>query len=141
MTVTAVLSSGGLDSGALLAHMSKRGPVYPIYIRSGLPWEDEEILALKEFSKALVSGREKSVFMERGEISEFKISLQATGNLFKIGHRIRLDISSSSFPQFDVNPNTGDPLWSSDKVIKAYQIIYHSMDYPSKVILPVISRG
>ena len=86
-------------------------------------------------------GREKSVFMERGEISEFKISLQATGNLFKIGHRIRLDISSSSFPQFDVNPNTGDPLWSSDKVIKAYQIIYHSMDYPSKVILPVISRG
>ena len=54
MTATAVLSSGGLDSGALLAHMSKRGPVYPIYIRSGLPWEDEEILALKEFSKALV---------------------------------------------------------------------------------------
>ena len=78
--------------------------------------------------------------MEPGEVYSFTIDLQATGNLFKRGHRIRLDISSSSFPQFDVNPNTGAPLWSSGEVRVAHQGIYQDSRYPSRVVLPIIPK-
>ena len=53
---------------------------------------------------------EKAELMKPGEIYEFTIQLYPTSNLFKAGHRIRLDISSSNFPRFDLNPNTGEPL-------------------------------
>ena len=56
------------------------------------------------------NGRERGEPMEQDDIYAFTIDLQATGNLFKRGHRIRVDISSSNFPRFDVNPNTGGPL-------------------------------
>jgi len=75
-----------------------------------------------------------------GDIYEFEINLQATGNVFKKGHRIRLDISSSNFPQFDVNPNTGDPLWSSKTTISAKQQIHHDKNNISFITLPVIKQ-
>ena len=58
-----------------------------------------------------------------------------TANVFKKGHRIRIDISSSNFPRFDVNPNTGEPLGQNRRAIKADQTIYHSQKYPSHVVL------
>ena len=58
-----------------------------------------------------------------------------TANVFKKGHRIRIDISSSNFPRFDVNPNTGEPLGQNRREIKADQTIYHSQRYPSHVVL------
>ena len=61
-------------------------------------------------------------------------------NVFKKGHRIRLDISSSNFPQFDVNPNTGDPLWSSKTTISAKQQIHHDKNNISFITLPVIKQ-
>ena len=82
--------------------------------------------------------REIAEFMEPGEVYQFNISLQATGNVFKEGHRIRLDISSSSFPQFDVNPNTGARLWSSRESVQASQAIYHDAVHKSRVVLPVV---
>jgi len=66
------------------------------------------------------------------------LTLYPTSNLFAAGHRIRLDISSSNFPRFDVNPNTGDPLWKQRRWETARNTIYHSADYPSHVVLPVI---
>jgi putative CocE/NonD family hydrolase len=84
--------------------------------------------------------RTKEELMNPGQIYTFEINLQATGNVFKKGHRIRLDISSSNFPQFDVNPNTGDPLWSSKKTISAEQTIYHDSKNVSFITLPVIKQ-
>ena len=84
--------------------------------------------------------RTKEELMIPGDIYEFEINLQATGNVFKKGHRIRLDISSSNFPQFDVNPNTGDPLWSSKTTISAKQQIHHDKNNISFITLPVIKQ-
>ena len=61
MTASAVLVSGGLDSGALLALLAARGPVHPIYVRAGLPWEEQELEALKTFVDALL---ERSTLLE-----------------------------------------------------------------------------
>ncbi|HEY6394101.1 MAG TPA: CocE/NonD family hydrolase, partial [Candidatus Binataceae bacterium] len=73
-----------------------------------------------------------------GEIYEFTIQLYPTSNLFKAGHRIRLDISSSNFPRFDVNPNTGEPLNDHQRTIVATNTIHFDRSHPSQVILPII---
>jgi putative CocE/NonD family hydrolase len=75
-----------------------------------------------------------------GQIYEYTISLRSTGILFKQGHRIRLDISSSNFPFFDRNHNTGRPFYSDPELVSARQTIYHTAQYPSRVILPLIPR-
>ena len=85
--------------------------------------------------------RDREELMEPGQVYPFTISLQCTGNLFKRGHRIRLDISSSSFPQYDVNPNTGGPLWSAGESRVAHQTLYHDGEHPSHVLLPIIPVG
>jgi len=73
-----------------------------------------------------------------GEVTEFEIDLVATSNAFLPGHRIRVEISSSNFPRFDRNPNTGEQPGRSDKVVCALQTIHHSAQYPSRIVLPVI---
>jgi predicted acyl esterase len=64
----------------------------------------------------------------------------ATGNLFKAGHRIRLYLSSSNFPRFDRNMNTGEPIAGGTRMVKASQRIYHDAEHPSALVLPVIPR-
>jgi len=59
---------------------------------------------------------EKQEFMKPGEVHEFVIEPFPTANIFKKGHRIRIDMSSSNFPRFDVNPNTGEPWdWNGER--------------------------
>ncbi len=65
----------------------------------------------------------------------------ATANVFKRGHRIRLDVSSSNFPRFDVNPNTGEPLGRNRRMIEADNTIYHDADRPSYIVLPIVPSG
>ncbi len=76
--------------------------------------------------------------MEPGEIYELTIKLYPTSNVFKKGHRIRVDISSSNFPRFDLNPNTGEPLSDHRRMITAVNTVYHDRDHPSHILLPVI---
>ncbi len=83
---------------------------------------------------------EKQELMKPGAIYELTIQLYPTSNLFKAGHRIRLDISSSNFPRFDVNPNTGEPLNAHRRMITATNTIYHDAAHPSHLILPIIPR-
>lgn len=73
-----------------------------------------------------------------GEVVEFEIDLWAISNVFLTGHRVSLEVSSSSFPQFLPNPNTGETLRVSSKTIKAKQTIYHNETYPSHLILPIV---
>ena len=76
--------------------------------------------------------------MEPGKVYPITIRLYPTSNLFKKGHRIRVDISSSNFPRFDINPNTGEPLNDNRRVQTAVNTLYHDAEHPSCIVLPVI---
>ena len=81
---------------------------------------------------------EEAKLITPGEVYEYKIDLWATSNLFKAGHRIRVEISSSNFPRFDRNPNTGGALGKGTTAKPASQTILHNGSYASRVTLPVI---
>ncbi|MEO8334082.1 MAG: CocE/NonD family hydrolase [bacterium] len=85
--------------------------------------------------------RDHAVMLEPGRVYPFAIEPFPTANVFKKGHRIRVDISSSNFPRFDANPNTGEPLGRNRRMITADNTIYHSARYPSHVILPLAPKG
>lgn len=76
--------------------------------------------------------------IQPGKVYQYNINLWATSNVFKAGHQIRVEISSSNFPMFDRNLNTDIIPALGTKYIKAEQTIYHSKEYPSCIILPVI---
>src|SRR5262249_18673861 len=75
-----------------------------------------------------------------GKVSEFTIDLCGTSNMFLKGHRIRLEVSSSNFPRFDRNPNTGRPLFADSEWQPALQTIRHDRKFASFLTLPVVSR-
>jgi putative CocE/NonD family hydrolase len=76
--------------------------------------------------------------IEPGQVYRLVIKPFATANVFKKSHRIRVDISSSNFPRFDVNPNTGEPFGTNRRMISADNTIHHSAKYPSHILLPVM---
>jgi len=76
-----------------------------------------------------------------GQVYEYKIDLWSTSNVFLKGHRIRLEVSSSNFPRFDRNLNTGKSAADSSDIVKATQTILHDAEHPSALILHVISRS
>jgi uncharacterized protein len=75
-----------------------------------------------------------------GKIYEFKIDLWSTSNVFLKGHRIRLEVSSSNFPRFDRNLNTGRDASTSTSYVKATNVIYHDKQHPSALQLPVVPK-
>lgn len=76
--------------------------------------------------------------MEPGTIYPFTIKLYPSSNVFKKGHRIRVDVSSSNFPRFDLNPNTGEPLGDHRRMVTAVNTVYHDREHSSHILLPVI---
>jgi uncharacterized protein len=76
--------------------------------------------------------------MTPGKVYAIKVTAFPTSNLFKRGHRIRLDISSSNFPHFDVNPNTGAPEGTGLELRTARNTVYMDVTRPSHVVLPII---
>ena len=83
-------------------------------------------------------GWEREVLMTPGEVYRVQIALPPTSNLFAAGHRIRLDISSSNFPRFDVNPNTGEPVGRHTHMRRGPQHRLPGPRHPSHVTLPII---
>jgi putative CocE/NonD family hydrolase len=77
-----------------------------------------------------------------GQIYELHLDLWATSNLFKAGHRIRLEVSSSNFPRFDRNTNTGGTIETETEqdFVQAVNRIYHDAAHPSHLLLPIIER-
>ena len=80
---------------------------------------------------------EKPELMEPGQVYKFEIDLWSTSNCFLAGHRIRVEVASSNFPQFDRNPNTGNPFGQDAELQVARQTVYHDADHPSHIVLPV----
>jgi uncharacterized protein len=84
------------------------------------------------------NGRGPAEFLTPGEIYEFEIDLWVTSNVFKAGHRIRVEISSSNFPRFNRNLNTDEPIPTATTIRVATNTIYHDAERPSHVLLPMI---
>ncbi len=76
--------------------------------------------------------------IEPGKAYEYGIDLWATSNVFKAGHRIRLDVTSSNFPRWDRNPNTGHDFGADAELVVAHQTILHDREHPSYVTLPIV---
>jgi len=83
---------------------------------------------------------DKQEMMKPGEVYKFMIEPFPTANVFKKGHRIRIDISSSNFPRFDVNPNTGEPLGQNRRMVVAENSIYHDANHRSHVVLSLVPK-
>lgn len=81
---------------------------------------------------------EREELLQPGRIYHLTIHLFPISNVFKAGHRIRVDISSSNFPRFDVNPNTGEPLGRSTAWQVAVNTVHHNAICPSHIVLPII---
>ena len=86
------------------------------------------------------NGWDTPELLEPGNVYEFVFELYPTSNVFKKGHRIRLDISSSNWPRFDANPNTGGDLGVERRLEIAEQTIHHEPEHASHVVLPIIKR-
>jgi putative CocE/NonD family hydrolase len=84
--------------------------------------------------------RDDPDFVDPGEVYEFYMEPYPTANIFKEGHHIRLDISSSNYPRYDVNHNTGGPLYGDREYNVATNTVHHSAVHPSHVELPVKPR-
>ena len=76
--------------------------------------------------------------IEPGEVYEYNIDIGATSILLRPGSRVRLEISSSNFPRFDRNTNTGEPIGRNTRTQTALNTVHHSADCPSHVVLPIV---
>jgi putative CocE/NonD family hydrolase len=81
-------------------------------------------------------GYERPVLLRPGQVCEYTIRLNPTANCFLTGHRIRIDVSSSDFPSFDRNHNTGGDGVSESAMVVAHQTVFHDAARPSRVTLP-----
>ena len=86
------------------------------------------------------NSRSKPDLIEPDKTYRYEIDLWVTSNLFKPEHRIRVEISSSNFPRFDRNPNSGLPFGSDTELLRATQTIFHGAERASHILLPVIPR-
>jgi putative CocE/NonD family hydrolase len=85
-------------------------------------------------------GYDKWVFMEPGEVYEVALGPLTTANYFQPGHRLRIEVSSSNFPRFTRNLNTGGNNYDEVEGVVARNTVHHSSDYPSQIRIPVLHR-
>jgi putative CocE/NonD family hydrolase len=133
LTVKLWASSDGLDTD----FTAKLVDVYPpsADFPEGLALNIADGVVRARYRESLA----RAVMLAPGRPYEFTIELYPTALMFMPGHRIRVDISSSHFPRFDVNPNTGEPLNANTGLRVATNTVFHDPDHPSRIILPVIS--
>jgi putative CocE/NonD family hydrolase len=86
------------------------------------------------------NGEARVDLLEPGKVVRLRLTRLVTSNLFRAGHRIRIHVTSSFFPHFDRNLNTGEPIGQSARTEVARQEIHHSASRPSRIVLPVIPR-
>ncbi|HWT82470.1 MAG TPA: CocE/NonD family hydrolase, partial [Candidatus Methylomirabilis sp.] len=81
---------------------------------------------------------EQPTLLEPGRVYKYAIDLWSASNCFLRGHQVRVEISSSNFPQFDRNPNTGNSFGLDADLRPARQTVYHNADHPSHILLPIV---
>ena len=85
-------------------------------------------------------GYDRQVFMERGQVYELHVSPMSTSNYFDAGHSIRIEVSSSNFPRFTRNLNTGGDNYDETEGVVAHNTVHHSRRYPSHIRIPVVRK-
>ena len=85
-------------------------------------------------------GYDKEVFMEEDEVYKIDFTPMSTSNYFEKGHRIRIEISSSNFPRFTRNLNTGGNNFDESESVVAHNQLHHGPDFPSRIDLPIIRK-
>ena len=85
-------------------------------------------------------GYDKEEMMKKNEIYKINLDLWPVANVFKKGHKLRIDISSSNFPRFDINPNTGEPVGRHTKMLSTKNSIFMSKIYPSNINVPILNN-
>ena len=85
-------------------------------------------------------GYDKEVFMEKDKVYKINLTPMATSNFFEKGHRIRIEVSSSNFPRFARNLNTGGKNYDENQGVVARNSVHHSKQYPSQIRLPIVNR-
>jgi len=78
--------------------------------------------------------------MEPGEVYEVTLQPLTTSNYFDVGHRLRIEVSSSNFPRFDRNLNTGGNNYDETEGVVAHNVVHHSAEYPSRIVVTVVKR-
>ena len=86
-------------------------------------------------------GWDHPVFMQGGQVYKVEFAPLTTGNAFAAGHRIRVEVSSSNFPHFERNLNTGGNNYDEKDPLVAHNVIHHGAQYPSSIVLPVVSAA
>jgi len=84
------------------------------------------------------NSQEKPEFANPGNVYHIHVNLWATSNVFLAGHKLRLEVSSSNFPRFDRNLNTGEDQGRGTYMVRATNVIYHDQSRPSALILPIV---
>ena len=110
--------------------VAKLVDVYP----DGKAYNMAEGIMRARYHKSL----EEPELLEPGKVYRFEIDLVGTSVEFQQGHRIRVRVASAHFPQFDRNPNTGEPFGTGDEIKIAKQTVYHTQAQPSHVVLPIV---
>jgi putative CocE/NonD family hydrolase len=87
------------------------------------------------------AGYDRPVFMEKGKTYKVEVGPLVTSNAFLPGHRIRVEVSSSNFPRFERNLNTGGNNYDEKDPIVAHNTIHHSPEHPSQIVLPIVRKG
>ena len=118
------------DFTAKLVDVCPPHPDYPL----GFDLNLGDAIKRARYRKSL----ERAELMQPGEIVELQIDIYPTANVFAQGHRLRVDLSSSNFPRFDPNPNTGEPLQEHRRWLVADNTIHHDAEHPSHILLPII---
>ena len=141
-------------SGPLAAPLEVTGPITAVLWISSTAKDTDFTAAISDVqpdgaARALTDGitraryrKSKTVpeLLVPGARYEVRIDVGATGNVFLPGHRIRLEVSSSNFPRYDRNPNTGAAFGTDASTVPARQTVFHDRDAASHLILPVIPR-
>jgi putative CocE/NonD family hydrolase len=135
LVVHLFVSSSALDTDftAKLLDVYAPNPDYPL----GFDLNIGDSIVRMRYRNSL----ERAELMKPNEVYEVAIHLYPTSNVFAKGHRIRLDVSSSNFPRFDLNPNTGEPLQRHRRMVPADNTVYHNAGQASYVDLPIVPQG
>ena len=80
-------------------------------------------------------------WMEKGKVYKVALQPMTTSNYFPAGHRIRMEVSSSNFPRFDRNFNTGGSTYDEVQGVVAHNVVHHSKQYPSQITVTVVKRA